>query len=293
MGKDMIIKLWESQLEVSNATISRLRLTVDTLNGTISDLRATIVRLESLLMERDESLDKANNQVRGLSRLLEKKSEKQSSALAAPKTEDEVAQKEAERKARGNNGAKRNIHFEMETVKHDVYPDGMEGRMPFSTRETVRYEMIPPRFIKHLYCIHTIKDGDRLISAKAPLAPLQNSSFDGSFIAGIAQLRYLYSMPVERIVAYFNENGFNIDKQTAHGLLKKTALLFDNLYKAMQKAVKEDSYLCCDETYHRALVKKELNDGRGSRKGYVWVIVAAHLGLAYFFYDDGAHEAKK
>lgn len=288
MGKDMIIKLLESQLEVSNATISQLRLTVDTLNNTISDLRATIVNLESLLTERDKSLDKANNQVRGMSKLLEKKSEKQSSTPVVPKTEEEIAQEKAERKARGNNGAKRNMHFEMETVKHDVYPDGMEGWMPFSTRETVRYEMIPPKFIKHLYYIHTVKDGDRLVSAKAPLAPLQNSCFDGSFIAGIAQLRYLYSMPVERIVAYFNENGFNIDKQTAHGLLKKTALLFDNLYKAMQKAVKEDNYLCCDETYHRVLVKKELNDGRGSRKGYVWVIVAAHLGLAYFFYEDGS-----
>lgn len=130
-----------------------------------------------------------------MSKLLEKKSEKQSSAPVAPKTEEEIAQKVAERKARGNNGAKRNMYFEMETVKHDVYPDGMEGWMPFSTRETIRYEMIPPRFIKHLYCIHTVKDGDRLVSAKAPLAPLQNSSFDGSFIAGIAQLRYLYSMP--------------------------------------------------------------------------------------------------
>lgn len=284
----MIIKLLESQLEVSNATISQLRLTVDTLNGTISDLRATIVKLESLLMERDKSLDKANNQMRGMSKLVEKKSEKQNSATLIPKTDEETAKKEAERKARGNNGAKRNMHFEMETVKHDLYPDGMEGWMPFSTRETVRYEMIPPRFIKHLYYIHTIKDGDKLVSAKAPLAPLQNSSFDGSFIAGIAQLRYLYSMPVERIVAYFNESGFNIDKQTAHGLLKKTALLFDNLYKAMQVAVKEDNYLCCDETYHRVLVKKEVNAGKGSRKGYVWVIVAAHLGLAYFFYDDGS-----
>ena len=127
-----------------------------------------------------------------------------------------------------------------------------------------------------------------LISGKAPLAPLQNSSYDGSFIAGIAQLRYLYSMPVERIVAYFNENGFDLDKQTAHGLLKKTADLFGNLYKAMRKAVKEDSYLCCDETYHTVLQRKEEDGGRGSRKGYVWVIAAVHLGLVYFFYDDGS-----
>ena len=74
-------------------------------------------------------------------------------------------------------------------------------------------------------------------------AELQNSRFDGSFIAGIAELRYLYSMPVERIVKYFQGNGFDLDMQTAHGLLKKTAELFDNLYRAMQLAVREGSYL--------------------------------------------------
>ena len=68
-------------------------------------------------------------------------------------------------------------------------------------------------------------------------------------------------MPVERIVNYFSENGFNLDKQTAHGLLKKTASLFENQHKAMRNAVKED--------------------------GYIWVILAAHLGLT-FFYDNGS-----
>lgn len=154
----MIIKLLESRLKASNATNDQLRLTIDNMSAsmnamvvTISELRETIANLESLLKERDKSLDKANKQVRGMSKLLEKKSEKQASTPVTPKTEEEIAQKEVERKPRGNNGAKRNMHFEMETVKHDEYPDGMEGRKPLSTRETVRYEMIPPRFIKHLY----------------------------------------------------------------------------------------------------------------------------------------------
>lgn len=69
-------------------------------------------------------------------------------------------------------------------------------------------------------------------------------------------------MPVERIVNYFSENGFNLDKQTAHGLLKKTASLFENQHKAMRNAVKED--------------------------GYIWVILAAHLGLTFIFYDNGS-----
>jgi len=292
MGRDRIIAILESQLETSNETIRQLHGTVQSLEATITDLRATIANLESLLQERDGSLAKAKSRMRGLSKLVENKSEQQKPLPAAPSTEEEKKAEEdrkaAERKVRGNNGARRDMHFEMETVERDVYPEGAEGAEPFSVRDAIRYRMIPPRFIKEVLHIHTMKVDGRLVSAKAPLTPLQNSSFDGSFIAGIAQLRYLYSMPVERIVAYFNESGFNLDKQTAHGLLKKTAWLFENLYMAMQKAVKEDKYLCCDETYHKVLVKAEDNNGKGSRKGYIWVIVAAHLGLTYFFYDDGS-----
>lgn len=296
MGKDMIIKILQEQLEASKATILQLNLTIQNMqssfNATVADLKATIANLEALLQERDASLVKARNQMRGLSKLVENKSEQQKPQPAAPKAEEEKKAEEerraAERKARGNNGAKRNMHFEMETVEKDVYPEGLEGAVPFSTRDVTRYIMIPPRFIKEVSHIHTMKVDGTLVSAKAPLTPLLNSSFDGSFIAGIAQLRYLYSMPVERIVAYFTENGFNLDKQTAHGLLKKTAWLFDKLYKAMRMAVKEDKYLCCDETYHKILVKADDNGGKGSRKGYLWVIVAVHLGLVYFFYDDGS-----
>ena len=69
----MIIKLLESRLKASNATNDQLRLTIDNMSAsmnamvvTISELRETIANLESLLKERDKSLDKANNQVRGM-----------------------------------------------------------------------------------------------------------------------------------------------------------------------------------------------------------------------------------
>ena len=183
------------------------------------------------------------------------------------------------------------MHFEMKTVEKDIYPDGVTDGQKSAfdkVRDVTRYIMIPLQFIKEVLHIHTIKSECSLISAKAPLTPLQNSSFDGSFIAGIAQLRYLYSMPVERIVNYFSENGFNLDKQTAHGLLKKTASPFENLHKAMRSAVKEDDYICADETYHKILVNADENAGKGTRKGYICVILAAHLGLTYFFYDNGS-----
>ncbi|MDD7455589.1 MAG: transposase [Bacteroidales bacterium] len=197
MGKDMIIKILQDQLEASNATILRLNITIQNMqssfDATAADLKTTIANLEALLQERDASLTKAKNQMRGLSKLTEKKSERQKPQPPAPKTEEErqseQERKAAERKARGNNGARRNMHFEMETVFHDAYPAG----------------------------------------------------------------------------------------------------LFESPHKAMRKAVKEDRHLCCDETHHKILVKADDNGGKGSRKGYIRAIVAAHTGLACFFYDDGSH----
>jgi len=99
-------------------------------------------------------------------------------------------------------------------------------------------------------------------------------------------------MPVERIVKYFTENGFDMDKGTAHGLLRKTEAVFENLYKAMGLAVKEDDYLAGDETYHSVLVGQKNKDGKGIRKGYIWSVTAVHLGLVYYFYEDGSRSEK-
>lgn len=244
----MIIEILKSQLEAANATILTMSEEMKSMRVsfemTISDLRKTIANLESLLKERDENLNKANAQMRGFkATFLPKQSEKQTTAVPKSdeqKEQEEEAQKHAT-KARGNNGAKRKDYFTIETKEDDVYPEeiGADQGVEIGVRDVIRYEMIRPSFVKHIYHVHTLKKGELIFSGKAPLAPLQNSRFDGSFIAGIAELRYLYSMPVERIVKYFQGNGFDIDKATAHGLLAKTAELFDNLYKALRKSVKE------------------------------------------------------
>jgi len=307
MGKDLLIKILQDQLQASKANIAQLNLTVENLqhtvvnlnrtisdqNRTILELRQTIANQEDLLKERDASMAKAKAQMRGLkSTFLPKKSEKQNSEPVQKSQEElqaEERKKSEERKARGNNGAKRKEHFEMETMEEDVYPDGMntEDCSEMGVHDIVRYEMVPLKIIKRITHMHVFKKNDgTILSGKTPLAPFQNSNFDGSFITGMAELRYLYSMPVERIVKYFQGHGFEINKATAHGLLAKTANLFENLYKALQKAVKEDKYINCDETYYTILIKA----GKGSKKGYIWVIIAAHLGLVYFFYEDGSRK---
>lgn len=84
MGKDLLIKILQDQLQVSRADITRLNLTVNSLNQTIEglnqtieDLHRTIANLEAMLKERDKNMEKAEAQMRGLkSTFLPKKTEK-------------------------------------------------------------------------------------------------------------------------------------------------------------------------------------------------------------------------
>ena len=160
------------------------------------------------------------------------------------------------------------------------------GRNPKTGKKKAASRCIPSSMPTRAFRATSYTQDGAVMEGKAPVTPLLGSNYDGSFIAGIAQLRYIYSMPVERIVKLFQENGFDMDKGTAHGLLRKTESVFGNLYKAMGLAVKEDDYLAGDETYHRVLVK--VPGGKNSKKGYIWVVTAVYTGLVYYFYHDGS-----
>lgn len=302
MGKDLMIEILKTQLEGANATIKQLIMRQDTMtrtiqeqSATIKSLESTIRNLEELLLRKEDALSSAEEQKKALGKLIEKKNEKVKTAFV-PKTEEERAEqekrREEERKARGNNGAKRNMHYEMAVEQKDVRPDdsivGNPDAEEIGARQYVRYSMIPPRFIKTVYNNIAYKLGGTVYAGTVPATPFQNSNYKASCIAGIAELRYIQSLPVERIVGYFQSHGFDLDKNTAHGLLKRAADLLDPLQKALAGAVKGASYNICDETYHKVLVNADDNEGRGSKKGYLWDMIAPNLGLAYFFYDEGS-----
>lgn len=163
----------------------------------------------------------------------------------------------------------------MEVREHDIYPS-RSGFQPelgkfLKTVDSIRYEFVPPRFIKHIHHLHYYQYRGNIIYGNLPATPLLNSSYDASFIAGILQLRYIYSMPVERIIKFFGESGFEISKSTAHGLIKKTAWLFDSLEQALGEAVRQDEYLHMDESYYTVLEKGgKSSTEKASRKVYIW-----------------------
>mgnify|MGYP002626569729 CR=1 FL=1 len=281
MKKDEIILMLQQQ----NAYLQQQ---LEESNRKVDLLLQEVAELKELLVRKNAEEQKQKNIIKGLAKIQQNKSEKQAPAASADKDEQKPEEPRPRRKT--NYGARRKEHYEVEVEEENVYPDDprfdkLKARW-LSTREVVRYTLVPMRFIKKVYHVHVYTQDGTIMEGKAPEAPLLGSNYDGSFIAGIAQLRYIYSMPVERIVKLFQENGFDMDKGTAHGLLRKTENIFENLYKAMALAVKEDDYLAGDETYHRVLVR--VPGGKNSKKGYIWVVTAVHTGLVYYFYHDGS-----
>lgn len=280
------------QLSEQSDLISRMASQIETLT-------ASVHSLEQALLSKDASLGRALDTKRALGKLISNKSEKIVPATSScPSPGGTVPENRVPSpKERGNNNAKRKEHFDMEVQEHDIYPS-YPGFLPeqgklLKTVDTIRYEFIPPRFIKHVHHLHYYQYQGNIIYGNLPATPLLNSSYDASFIAGLLQLRYIYSMPVERIIKFFGESGFEINKSTAHGLIKKTAWLFDSLERTLGETVRQDDYLHMDESYYTVLeTGAKSTTGKASCKVYIWAALAAHQKLVHFFYENGSRARK-
>lgn len=266
------------------------------LSDQVEALIAEVASLKETLLQKGESLSKQERLTKGLAKLVSNPCEKQDiqPVLSEEEQKRQEEERAAKRKARKNNGAKRDMHYEMEEEEHDVYPENPDFDMGkarlFSAkpRICIRYECVPMRFIKHVYKIHTYTQEGRLFEGKTPASAFLNSNYDGSFIAGLMELRYIQSLPVERIVSYFQSHGFTLKKPTAHKLIEKASHVFENLYKCIRQTVLADSYKAVDETYYKILVPEKNAKGKGVRKGYLWVIIGMKSKMIYLLYDNGS-----
>ena len=290
MKKDEIIELLKEQLRVANDTVSSLTLQVN-------ELIERIKSLEELLVQKGIAIDKVNRQNKALGKLVSgKKSERQEKNPQDSMPQEEFDKKKEEqaekRKARKNNGAKRDMHYEMKEVHVTIDPvmdaELLKTLRLFGTRTCIRYSMEPIKFIKTVYHINTYTDGSIMYPGKTPPALLLNSSYSPSFAAGLLQMRYIYSMPVERITKYFADNGFTLRKATANKLIARSADVLENFYKAICQVVLQQDYVSADETYHKVLLAKTKPTDKGSKKGYLWAVSAPKLGLVFFVYEDGS-----
>ncbi len=280
---------------------------IDGLHRQVEQLTQTIRSLEEVVRAGNDSLSKARQQVGYLSKLGKNPSEKirpeqhgpTARKPADPTNGDTAADTPAAKqktgaKERGNNNARRKEHFEIETIIEDVYPqeEGFDRALfkeILPPGKAIRYRLVPARIQKVVYHLHKYRYLDTVIQGKAPKAPLFKSNFEASFIAWILQMRYVYSMPVERIWKLLNESGLGISKSTLHGLVGKSAERFSYLKPVLRKAVLDSGYVHFDESYYTVLQPGVKNpEGKASSKVYVWSALSEGCKLIDFFYDNGS-----
>lgn len=305
MNKERIIRLLEEQLGFAreqtfelleqnrkqSEQLSEQSAQIARMSAQIDSLTQTIQSLEEALKSKDVSLKKAENTKKALGRMMKTESEKIPPRIAEKKPPKPTAAE------RGNNNARRKEYLDLEVEEHDIYPApadiDMNNAVWIKKVDSIRYKYIPPRIIKCIYHIHHYAHQGKVVSSKAPASPFLNSNFDASIIAGMLQMRYIYSLPIERIIKFFAENGFALKKPTAHGLIAKAADLLGYLEGVLKQAVLEDEYIHMDETYYTVLEPSPKNpEGKASSKVYIWSALAHSLNLIHFFYDNGSRARK-
>lgn len=240
--KDRVIELLEEQnrhfkeqIKAADQREQQSQRLICELTSQVKQLTDAVQSLEEALTLKNGKLKKQENISRSLSKLISNESEKQIPDKPQPASETAPSRPSASPKERGNNNSKRKEHFELEEKIIEVNPDHPLFSMSLAKfmgyRDSIRYVYIPPKFIKYIYRQNIYSFNETVFSGCAPAAPFLNSQYDGSFVAGLCQLRYIYSMSVERIVNFFRENGFKLEKPTAHHLLGKTAVLFETSMK--------------------------------------------------------------
>lgn len=277
MKNSELIEHLQQQIVVLNATLKSL-------SETLKSQAQELASLKALLLEKDNNAKKLEQ----LAKVnLPKKTEKRSytSPISKEKTPAPTP------KERGNNGAKRKVYANLEEVIEEVLPSDAsfdeKAAVYLFSKDVIRYEYLPPRLIKHVYRCKSFRMDDAIFEGKAPIAPFLNSNFDSSFLAYLIQQRYVYGMPVERIIKFLEEIGIDIPKPTTHGLIEKTATLLDKLSLILKQVILADSYIHFDETYHTIL-----GGEKGSRKGYFWSALSHQNSLIQFIYENGSRSKK-
>lgn len=289
-----------AQAEYFRGIIDGLNERIAELCGDVQSAEAEEAKAREEAEQAKEEKEKAEREKKAVAGLLQKKQESQAPELTEAEKAELRRLQALDRKRRGNNKARRNFHDGVETQVIYLNPDDPdfdldkarliggtdENGKPLYYAESVRYVYIPGRIVKRIYRLPRYSCNDKIYRAKAPLAAFFNSSYDATVVALLIMLRYMYNVPVERIYKMFGDMGFDLSKPTAHGLLKRTAEVYENFYNAIHEEVFKDPYICADETYHRILV--ENRDGKNSKKGYFWIIIGVKTKLIYVIYEDGS-----
>ena len=162
-----------------------------------------------------------------------------------------------------------------ETVELDLdasergCPDCGKEMQPIGEDVTERGHMVPAKVVvrRYLKKKYACPEGHAVKTAVAPAALIDRCKYEPSVYAHVTASKYCDHIPLHRLSGIFKRHGVHLPKQTMWDMLVKVdELVAQPVLRQMREELLQAEILHVDETP----VPVTNEDGKGSRKGYVW-----------------------
>ncbi|MFR4981090.1 MAG: IS66 family transposase [Clostridium neonatale] len=125
-------------------------------------------------------------------------------------------------------------------------------------------------------------DKANIIYANGPKTLLHKSMSSNELDAHVITMKYLHSMPLNRMETYFQMMDVSLSRQTLSNWIINSAFELECVYNCMKKNLLESNYIYADETPVKVIDSK----GKESKsKHYMWVYVSDKEDISVILYD--------
>lgn len=167
-------------------------------------------------------------------------------------------------------------HLPREVIELDV-PEGERGcadcgetMTVFGEEVTERGHIIPARMvvIRYVRKKYACPQGHGVKTPELPGTLIDKGKYEPSVYSNLAVAKYGDHLPLHRLSGIYKRHGFKLAKSTMWDLIERTdAIVAQPILAQMRSELLEAHHIWADETP----VTVQLEDGRGTRQGYVWV----------------------
>ena len=176
-------------------------------------------------------------------------------------------------------------HLPREVVELDVpesertCADCGQAMTAFGEEVTERGHIVPARLlvVRYVRKKYACPQGHGVRTPPLPGSLVDKGKYEPSVHAHLAVAKYGDHLPLHRLQGIFKRHGFQLPKSTMWELLQRVdEIVAQPILAQMRRELLAGRHLWADETP----VTVQLEDGHGTRQGYIWVY--GHRGKAVF-----------
>lgn len=278
-----------------------------------AEMRVEITRLETLVDEKDELIQKQKFELLYLRRIVFGRSSERYIATdpnqlsldfqgeetlpeeAATPKQDEVEVITYERKKQKDDTRKpvrqplpEHLERKEVVIEPDPIPQGSKciGQEVTEILEYTPGTFYVRRIVRKKYAL---PQQQGIVIAELPSLPLPKSNAGASLLAHLLVSKYIDHLPFYRQIEIFKRSNIHLAASTINGWFSASIDLLELLYLELRRQVMETDYIQIDESTIPVL---DSDKPGATKKGYHWIVRSPVRKMLFFHYDKGSRSQR-